>query len=73
VPDVTHADAAAREFVMCRLYIGDGQAASAEPGAAVVSPKPNVTEVPERGGVNWTMRSPSSGATSSSSLQPKSS
>ena len=36
---------------------------SAEPGAAVVSPWPNVTEVPEPGGVNWTMRRPSSGAT----------
>ena len=44
--------------------------ASAEPGAAVVSPVPNVIEVAEPGGVNWTMRSPSSGAASSSSLQP---
>src|SRR6516225_352052 len=34
---------------------------SAEPGAAVVSPWPNVTEVPEPGGVNWTMRRPSMG------------
>ena len=44
---------------------------SAEPGAAVVSPRPNVTEVPEPGGVNWTMRRPSIGASSASSLQPK--
>jgi hypothetical protein len=42
---------------------------SAEPGAAVVSPWPNVTEVPEPGGVNWTMRRPSIGATSRSRFQ----
>jgi hypothetical protein len=45
--------------------------ASAEPGAASVSPLPNVTEHPEPGGVNWTMRMASSGATSSSSLHPR--
>ena len=45
--------------------------AGSEPGGAVVSPWPNVTEVPEPGGVSWTMRRPSSGAASSSSLQPK--
>ena len=31
---------------------------SAEPGAAAVSPWPNVTEAAEPGGVNWTMRRP---------------
>jgi hypothetical protein len=44
---------------------------AAEPGAAVVTPIPNVIEHPEPGGVNWTIRSPSIGATSSSSRQPK--
>ena len=43
---------------------------SAEPGKAVVSPWPNVTEAPEPGGVNWTIRRPGSGAASSSSRQP---
>jgi hypothetical protein len=44
---------------------------AAEPGAAVVTPIPNVIEHPEPGGVNWTIRSPSIGVTSSSSRQPK--
>ena len=55
---------------MGRLDVGDDEPALAEPGAAVVSPRPNVIEVAEPGGVNWTMRSPSIGATSSSSRQP---
>src|SRR4051812_11502883 len=33
-------------------------APTAEPGAAAVSPLPNVTEHLEPGGVNWTMRMP---------------
>ena len=45
-------------------------APSAEPGAAVVIPMPNVIEHAEPGGVNWTMRRPSSGATSSSRCRP---
>jgi hypothetical protein len=44
--------------------------ASAEPGADVISPLPKVIEQPKPGGVNCTMRSPSNGATSSSSRQP---
>src|SRR5258708_33994179 len=32
-------------------------AAALEPGVAAVSPLPKVTEHPEPGGVNWTMRS----------------
>ena len=36
-------------------------APAADPGAAAVTPLPNVTEHPEPGGVNWTMRTPSAG------------
>ena len=43
---------------------------SADPGAAAVSPVPNVIDDGDPGGVNWTIRSPSNGATSLSSLQP---
>ena len=44
---------------------------TAEPGATAVIPLPNVTEHPDPGGVNWTMRTSFVGATSSSSRQPK--
>jgi hypothetical protein len=71
VPDLADVDATAGEFVMGRFDVGDDQPSLAEPGAAVVSPWPNVTEAAEPGGVNWTMRRPSGGATSSSSLQPR--
>ena len=71
VPDVTHLDATADELVIGSLDVGDNQLPSAEPGAAVVSPWPNVTEVADPGGVNWTMRRPSIGATSRSRFQPK--
>ena len=39
-------------------------AAAAEPGAAAVIPLPKVTEHPEPGGVNWTMRTFFAGASS---------
>ena len=61
VPHVTHVDATADELVMGRLDVGDDQPPSAEPGAAAVIPLPNVTEAREPGGVNCTMRRPSSG------------
>src|SRR5258708_5570619 len=71
VPDVAHVDTTADELVTGRLDVGDDRPPSGEPGAAVASPRPNVTEAPEPGGVNWTIRRPSIGATSSSSLQPR--
>ena len=70
VQDVAHLDPAAGELVMGGLMSETISPPSADPGAAVVSPRPNVTEVPEPGGVNWTMRRPSIGASSASSLKP---
>ena len=70
VPDVTHVDATADESVMGRLDVGDDEPALGRAWRGRCEPQPNVTEVPEPGGVNWTMRSPSIGAASSSNLQP---
>src|SRR3954454_5307855 len=43
----------------------------AEPGTAVVTFLPKITEHSEPGGVNWTTRQSSLAAKSASSLQPK--
>ena len=53
------------------LDVGDDEGGLGSPrGEPVGSPRPNVIEAGEPGGVNWTKRSPSIGATSSSSRQP---
>lgn len=71
VLDATRFDATVDELGMSRDDVGDDQPAPGRAGRAVVSPVPNVIEVPEPGGVNWTMRRPSIGATSPSSRQPR--
>jgi hypothetical protein len=49
VPDLAGVDAAAGKFDMGRFDVGDDQPPSADPGAAIVSPAPNVPEAPEPG------------------------
>jgi hypothetical protein len=49
VPHVSCLDATPDEFIMSHFDVGDGQPPSAEPGAAVVSPLPNVIEHPDPG------------------------
>ena len=71
VPHVGRVDAPADEFAVGRFDVGDDQHRLGRAGGGPMSPVPNVTDAPECGGVNWTTRSPSIGATSSSSLQPK--
>ena len=62
----------------CSVTFGNGigaaapGSAAAEPGLASPIPVPKVTEHPEPGGVNWTMRTLFAGETSSSSRQPRS-
>ena len=72
VPHVTRADATAGDFLDARLVMSETiSAPTAVPGADPVTPLPKLTEQPEPGGVNWTIRTFFAGATSSSSLQPK--
>ena len=70
VPDVAHVDATADQPVVSLIDVVDDEGGLDPPGEPVGSPKPNVIEVGELGGVSWTKRSPSIGATSSSSRQP---
>jgi hypothetical protein len=72
VPDVAHLDPTPDELTMRRLDVGDDQPAL---GRAWLGNSDALAEGDRGpgawGGVNWTMRRPSNGATSLSSLQPR--
>ncbi len=58
VPDVAHLDAAADKLGMGGLDVGDDQSAFGRARRGRRHPRPNVIDVPEPGGVNWTIREP---------------
>ena len=70
VPDVTDVNAEVDEPSMGLHDVRDNEGSLGPAWRGAFSPRPNVMEPGEPGGVNWTKRSPSIGAMSSSSRQP---